>query len=343
METITKNDEIKLVTKPKIVHRLQELGANVTKRLQDLNIESIVATEDSMKSLKELRADLNKELDGFEEQRKFVKEGVLNPYNEFEAVYKAEISEKYKGAITLLKDKIAIVETKIKDEKKANVKMYFDELCRAERIDFIPFEKLGFDINLSTSEKAYKEKCSEVISKTIDDLNLIKTTDFEAEILTEYKVSLNASQAITTVKTRKQKEAEEKARLKQIELNRRMAKVKSIGLIYDEFTKTFVYNDEIFITYSFINDSTSEEFTKKFIECEEKVKEVERAKSQAAETNTPQSEIKFASKPAEPITAPVVKEPEETVTASFEVTGTMSQLQALGQYMRTNKITYKNI
>ena len=123
------NEVIKLVAKPKIAHKLNELGASVTQRIKDLNLENLVATEETVKSLKELRADLNKELESFEEQRKFVKNGILNPYNEFEALYKIEISEKYAGAINILKDKIAQVENKIKQEKRENIKRYFDELC----------------------------------------------------------------------------------------------------------------------------------------------------------------------------------------------------------------------
>ncbi len=91
---------------PKIVHRLQAVGARVTERLKELGVDTLVATEDTVKSLKDLRAELNKELTEFESQRKWVKEGVLNPYNEFETIYKAEISEKYKGAIDTLKTKI---------------------------------------------------------------------------------------------------------------------------------------------------------------------------------------------------------------------------------------------
>jgi hypothetical protein len=122
-----------------------------------------------------------------------------------------------------------------------------------------------------------------------------------------------------------------------------MAKVKSLGLNYDDFTRTFVYNDEIFIAYSFLQESTGEEFTKKFIECEEKIKEIERAKVAASEN---QGQIHFVtSGTSAAISTPVIKEEttEETVIASFEVSGTMSQLKALGQYMRTNNITYKNI
>ncbi len=353
-------DEIRLVTVPKIAHRLQELGKSVTDRLSELNVDSLVATEGTLKELKKLRADLNKELDDYEEQRKMVKNGILNPYNEFNTIYESEISEKYKKAIDVLKDKIAAVESRIKTDKRDAVKAYFDELCQAEKIDFIPFEKLGLDINLSTSEKAYKEKCSEYISKVIDDLNLIHTSEFEAETLTEYKKTLNVAQSITTVKTRKENERIEAERIRQQEINRRIREVLSSGLQYDEFGKVYFFDDEIFITETSMRDMTKEEFSKKLIECQEKIKavryaEFEKAKAELAETvakevdkkaQPKQPEMNFtalAVKP-EPISAPVVKESvEEMVTASFKVTGTVAQLRALGQYMKSNQINYINI
>jgi len=45
----------------------------------------------------------------------------------------------------------------------------------------------------------------------------------------------------------------------------------------------------------------------------------------------------------EPLKAPVKKEKIELVTAQFEATATFAQLKALGQYMKDNNITYKNI
>lgn len=335
-------NEIKLLVKPEISHKLKELGASVTKRIEELNVGSLIATEDTLKTLKSLRADLNKELDNYEEQRKFVKNGILNPYNEFEALYKTEISEKYKNAIDTLKDKIGTVENKVKAEKKERIKSYFDELCHAEKIDFVPFDKLGLDINLSTTEKAYKEKCNEFIKKVQDDLFLISTSDHQAETLTEYKLTLNASNAITTVRTRKENEKAEAERLHAAEVIRRTKEVVASGLAYDEFTKSYAYNDDIFITESFIRSSNKEEYTTRLIECQERIKEV-KAAAQPAETK--QSKMQFtAPKPAEAIQAPVVKEAtEKLVTASFTVTGTMAQLKTLGQYMRENNITYKNI
>lgn len=341
------NTGIQLLIAPEIAHKLQEVGANVTKRLDELNINSLVATEDTVKSLKELRAELNKELDSFEEQRKFVKNGVLNPYNEFEAIYKTEISERYSKAISDLKDKIASVETKIKDEKKAAVAVYFNELCASENITFLKFENIGLEINLSTSEKTYKEKCNQFILKIVDDLALIKTAEFEAEILTEYKKTLNASRAITTVKERKESEKAEAERLRIAEANRRISKLKSTGFEYNDFTKTYSYGPNIHIANELVQNGSHSDFTKKLVECEEKIKEFE---SQITEVEFEEEPIKtgnlFAQpKAPKPISAPIeMPAPsEEIVKASFEVSGTMQQLLALGNYMRENKITYKNI
>jgi len=334
-KTETQEKEIQLVQVPKIVHRLQEAGARVTERLKELGVESLVATEDTVKVLKELRAELNKELANFESQRKWVKEGILNPYNEFEAIYKTEISEKYKGAIDTLKTKIETVENKVKAEKRDRVKLFFEELCTAEGLDFIPFDKVGLDINLSTSEKKYKDQCVEFVARVRDDLNLIRTEEFEVEILAEYKKSLNVAQAITTVRDRKANEKAEADKLKLAESLRRKKAMIDAGMAFDEFTKAYFYDDEVFLTETFVINASKEEFALRLAECVEKIREDK-------VVNPQQGEMTFAA----PVAAPTLytaHKAEELVKAQFEVTGTMAQLMALGQYMRDNHITYINI
>ena len=208
---------IELVQLPVIKEKLASVGIEISERISSLNIENIIPNEDSVKSLKELRAQLNKELEFYEKQRKAVKESILNPYNEFESVYKFEVSDKMKVAIDLLKDKIAFVEDALKSEKKDTIKQYFAELCASESIDFVTFESLGLEINLSTSEKKYREQCNEFIEKVKDELALIDTQDFKAEILVEYKKTLNAARAIADVRNRKEAESREAERLKAIE------------------------------------------------------------------------------------------------------------------------------
>ena len=109
--------EIKLTTLPVIEHDLMTVGRMVDERLQMLNISNLVATDDTIQTLKTLRADLNKEFKDFEEQRKVVKDLVMKPYNEMDGIYKQMITDKYKQATETLKDKIGEFENKIKEDK----------------------------------------------------------------------------------------------------------------------------------------------------------------------------------------------------------------------------------
>jgi hypothetical protein len=339
--------QIELIRTPQISHKLVEIGANVTARLNDLGIETLVATEDTVKGLKELRAELNKELTDFEEQRKFVKSGILKPYDEFESVYKTEVSEKYTNAINLLKDKIAVVETRIKDEKTLNVKSYFNELCLAESIDFLKWENLGIDINLSTTEKKYKEQVNAFITKTQDDIALIKSSEYEAETMAEYKKTLNVSQAITGVKTRKEQEKIEAERIKVAETNRRKEVLRKTGLVYLDITDSFEYDQDILISKKDVENLSKPEFEKKIIEIESQIASKRMVVVEAVNgLKTPMGGVPTPEEMglSKPISAPVTPEPaEEIVTASFKVEATMRQLRALGQYMKDNKIKYSNI
>lgn len=326
------NTSIELVQNPVIKQNLKEVGKSVTDRLESLNINGQVATVETVKALKDLRAQLNKELLEFESQRKFVKEGVMAPYNEFEDLYKSEISDKYKNAGNLLKDKIAFVEDKIKEEKRDNIKQYFVELCQSENIDFVTFESVGLDINLSTTEKKYKEQCNEFISRINDDLALIDTQEFKAEIIVEYKLTLNASRSIKTVQDRKESERIENERIRLQLINNRKTALINLGLLFDKMTNSFVYNDSIFISISDVEALSKDDFTTKYLSIESDIKLCEGSK----EINKPVEEKQV-------LQAPKVEEKVELVTASFSVTGTMAQLHALGNYMKQNNITYKNI
>lgn len=332
-------NQIVLKQAPVIIHQLQKAGRQVTERIEELNIDKLVASEETLKSLKDIRAQLNKELKEFEEQRKFIKKGVTEPYLEFENIYKEEISNKYTSAVSKLKVKIESVEIKLKEEKRDLVKAYFDELCAAEKLDFLTFEKTGIDINLSTSLKAYKEQAAAFVEKIKDDLSLIATFEHEAEILAQYKMTLNASQAIKEVNDRKERERQEAERLRQQTILKRKNRLSELGMRYDEFSKSYIKASE-FVTLNEIENLEKDEFDKRVIQIETRLKEYAQAQKEPSGNVQSQPEQVQHEKPLE---APVIDESKKLVTASFEVTGTMEQLQALGRYLRENKIQFKNI
>lgn len=335
-------NEIKLVQKPVISHKLKEVGLSIAARLEELNLPNLIANEDTLKYLKETRAILNKEFDTLEKDRKLLKTALNDPYNEFEQVYKEEVTDRYTPALNLLKDKVSSVEIKIKDEKKESIKSYFVELCLSENIDFVCFDQMALDINLSTTEKAYKEKCNEFVAKIQDDLKLIKSMEFEVEIMADYKVSLNVSKSIQDVKQRKERERQESERIKLVEQNRRVAEFKRIGMAADAETKSFVFNNEIYVSWDSVKDLEKVDFANKIIELEEKIKASKKAEP-VIEFNNESKPTQPAQQPKEVLQAPTVEPKLEILKAVFEVQGTMAQLKALGEYMKQNNLTYKNL
>lgn len=195
---------------PIIVEQLHEVKAEVTAKVEQAL--SLVCTEDTVKDVKKVRSELNKELKDYEERRKAVKKAIMTPYEQFEAVYKDCISDTYKKADTKLKGKIDSVENELKAQKTAEVKAYFDEYLQSKGIDFITFENANINVTVSASMKSLKEQAKAFVDKIVDDLNLIDTQEHKDEILYEYKQSLNVSNAITTVANRYKAIEEAKAR-----------------------------------------------------------------------------------------------------------------------------------
>lgn len=195
---------------PIIEQQLKVVSAEIDEKVK--NAVALVCTEENVKTIKEIRANLNKESKEFEDKRKQVKSEIMKPYEEFEKIYKECISDKYKTADIELKNKIDSVENELKENKKAEVVNYFNEYLNSKNIDFISFEHANINITLSASMKSLKEQAKNFIDKILDDLNLIDTQEHKAEILVEYKQSLNVSNAITTVTNRFKAIEEEKAK-----------------------------------------------------------------------------------------------------------------------------------
>ena len=333
------NEVIRVVQLPVIAYdALKAIGAEVTERINALNLEGQVATEDTIKALKKLREVYNKELEYYEDQRKAVKSAVNEPYSKFEAKYKAEIYEKYDSAIKTLKDKINKYEIEIKRQKEAELKTYFEELTKVEGLDWLTWEKINLQVNLSTSLAAFKKQISEVIAKVVDDLKLINTEKDFAEMLTEYKKSLNASQAITTVRERKEAVRLEEERKRYDMIEKRKAYLRNLPMVSHDLTKTinYVYNEDIFILWSDVEADT-DTWRAKLVELEAKI---------AAYKASHVKDEPAAPAPAPIIQAPVVVEADpldQIGEATFKVTASIRVLRQLGDYLKANNITYENI
>ena len=335
-------DQITLVQAPVIKHALKVAGEKVTERLVGLDLDKQLATEDTIKGLKDLRAELNIELTNYEAQRKFLKEGILNPYNEFENTYKYEIADKYKSAIDILKTKIDSVETEIKTRKRDSLIEYFNELCGSETLEFVSWNHLNLDINLSTTEKKYKEQINDFISRIKDDVALINASEFPAESMAEYKTSLNASRAITTIKERHERIRLEEERIKRERSQKRRTALASMGMVSNPITKTFNYfnDDNIFVSWDSVETMDSAQWSNITDDLGVRISMI----TETSPNDAPMAPLPSPMPVAQPPVAKEATTPKaEIFTATFEVTGTMAELKSLGAYMRANNINYINI
>lgn len=239
---------------PVIEEQLRSVSTVIDERVK--NATSLVCTEESVKTIKEIRAELNKDYKEFENKRKLVKEQVLKPYNDFENVYKECISDKFRNADIILKGEIDNVENELKSKKEKEIKDYFEEYKEANNIDFITYEQARINITLSASMKSLKEQAKQFIDKIVDDLKLIETQEHKTEILVEYKQILNVSQAITSVTNRFKAIEEEK---KKIEQEKELQK-----FVVDTAKESDKYSEQIILISPSVEEKTEEILTLKF-------------------------------------------------------------------------------
>jgi hypothetical protein len=239
---------------PQIEEHLKELSAEIDKKVE--NAKSLVCTDENVKAIKQVRADLNKEFKEVEQQRKVVKEQILAPYMQFEEIYKTYISDKYKSADNDLKTKIDLTENELKAKKEQEIKDYFEEYKTVNNIDFITYGQARINVTLSASMKSLKEQAKQFIDKIVDDLKLIETQEHKAEILVEYKQILNVSNAITSV-TNKFKAIEEEK--KKIEQEKELQK-----FILDTAKESDKYSEQTILNAPVIEEKAEEILILKF-------------------------------------------------------------------------------
>lgn len=203
---------------PVIVYeRLESVGQEIDKRIAALDLDKQLVTEDTKKAVKDTRAMLNKELKDFEEQRKRIKEQVIAPYEAFENAYNSLIKVKYETADGILKVKIDEFDKRLKADKEARIRAYFTELCQANNIDFLPFERLCLNIRLNDSDKSLKDIVNTNIDNVVKSLEFIESLndpdEYKAEILADYKQTLDVTTAIRNAQYRKQQREAELARI----------------------------------------------------------------------------------------------------------------------------------
>lgn len=206
-----KNEIAVIEQLPKITEKIREVGASLDKRLDDLKLDSLVCSEETRKSVRELRTKLSAEFKGFENQRKEIKAKINEPYENFNKAYEAEIKTKYQQADLTLKAKIDEVENGMKNNAKILAVEFFEEYKKSKtnlKDNYLSYEELNLPIGLDalTDKGALVKKYKDFIIEKVDsverDIETISTMEHKEEILTEYLKHKNLSLAIKEVNDR---------------------------------------------------------------------------------------------------------------------------------------------
>ncbi|WP_311327765.1 DUF1351 domain-containing protein [Capnocytophaga sputigena] len=301
------NEElITLKQAPIIVYeKIKAVGQQIEAKIAELNLDNQLVTEETLKSAKNTRTTLRKELDDFETQRKYIKEQVNAPYEAFEKAYKEHIKVHYDKADSTLKSKIDEVQNRLISDKSARIKEYFTELCQQQGIDFLIFERLPLNITLSASDKSLKEQVAGFVGEVSKSLQLIESLnepdEFKAEMLTEYKQTLDVTRAIQNAQYCKQQREAELARIEAQRVAAEQARLAA----------------------------------------EARAREIAPLQAPAQVTNDVQPAAPVQPEPVQEATQAEQEDENEIVQTTFTVIDTRAQLRALRAFLDNNKIQYK--
>ena len=171
--------------------------------------EKLVITEEMIPEIKKEKAEVNKAKGAVSDYRKNIVKDFNKPLEEF--VNLAKETEKALGdTYNSINDQVAKYENETKAKKEEEIKTYFADYAAYLQIDFVPYERAGINVTLSASAKSLKATVKAFLDKVKEDLNLIDTQDHKAEILAEYKQTLDVSKSILTIKDRIEREEREK-------------------------------------------------------------------------------------------------------------------------------------
>lgn len=205
MENLNINNLITIRQLPIIEQMLEKISKEIDLKIETAKNLVPENANEVLKYTKTARAELNKDFAELEERRKSVKKEVMKPYEDFEAIYKEKISDKFKSADKLFKDQISDSEGVLKREKSSKVESYFNEYCLANNVSGVAFPEANIAVNLSGSLKPYTDKAKEFIDKIKKDFAVIDTSKDEKtrlEILHEYKKNWDLNSAILTIDKR---------------------------------------------------------------------------------------------------------------------------------------------
>lgn len=287
----------------KIEFNYEEMKAEFSKKLVHYN--TLVVTEDSIRDAKTDKAALNKLKEAIDTRRKEIKKLYLLPYENLEKQCK-ELVAMIEAPIKSIDSQIAVFDQKLQDEKWEQITEYYNTEVK-ELKELVPLEKI-----VSSKWKNKTESLESVNNAIVDTLERIR-----GELET----------------------------------------ISTLHSPYEQQIKD-VYLNDYNLSKALMEQKRLEERQKQ-IEEMERQKEERRKQAEEAERKRQEEQQRAAQNVSEPVIGAKKESPVQAVTedtpatptapitpkysATFKVTGTQTQLQALAAFMKKYNINYEVI
>ena len=196
---------IRCTQPPIIVENLDSVRQNLEILLAD--ISTLPQNDEALKYVKQIRANLSKDFERMEIQRKAAKKQVMEPYDTANEKYQAYVAIPYKEADERLKKWVDDYQDNMKQKCTDVLQKYFNELCQSNGIDFLPFHRCGVKVDMAMARQKEPTKAIDAIYEFVmsvrADMDTILKMENADEIMVEYRKCHSLSAAVTIVTNRR--------------------------------------------------------------------------------------------------------------------------------------------
>ena len=199
------------------LEQFKQYNAQIMADIHDLNLPSLLnnANEDNLKLIKKTRTTIRKETREDEERRKKVEREYNKQLNQWKEMYTKYVYEPRNKVDLTLKQAQDNIENDLRQEKTAIFQKMFDTKKEELKLDFVDFEDVNLNIQLSTPESNLKNELNEFFEKVQRDLSIIETNEEKNRMLVQYMKHLDLSKAMIDVTNTIELEKQLKERQKQ--------------------------------------------------------------------------------------------------------------------------------
>lgn len=211
-----------------ITSRIDEIVLKVQERINNLKLDTISATEDNKKVLRNTRAELNKEVKQYEEDLKQIDSMINAGFNELKKQYKEKIKSLYKNTDEELKEKIEEITREQLKENQNYSKEYYESKLKSMPLRIgVEYNDIPWDFNFNSSKKSIRDTINnhfEAVEKALLIIDNHEYKDQLQELWVKNKFNLGNAlielqeQIALANKLLKAKEEELKKREEEIEV-----------------------------------------------------------------------------------------------------------------------------